>query len=239
MTNTERLSSTIFLDNVSRDGENSSAIFFGTQPLLTIESPAVLPAASAVLSERVVVRCPSCRLVQYSTASNRCRRCYLPLTVQPPPPPPAPAPSRPNVAAGVRNWRRMRGLTQKQLAVASQLPRTYISRIENGRIIPGLVTLERVAGALSVSLPFLLGSPNGNGAGKNGNNGNGNGYQGIAALACLGGAPWAANASPAGLDGDACLKEMLRYSGLLTGVQRQMVLTRVRQMVPAPLVAAH
>ena len=39
---------------------------------------------------------------------------------------------------------------------AAHLPRTYISRIENGRILPGLGTLERVAGALHLNLPVLI-----------------------------------------------------------------------------------
>jgi DNA-binding XRE family transcriptional regulator len=150
-------------------------------------------------------------------------------------------PSRPDVAAGVRNWRRVRGLTQKQLAAASLLPRTYISRIENGRIIPGLVTLDRVAGALSVSLPSLFGPTNGNGMSKNGGNGNGNGNgNGHQTLSVVSSAaiPWPQNGT-SGLDGDPCLRELLRYSGLLTEIQRQMVLARVRQMVPPHLVASH
>lgn len=178
-------------------------------------------------------------MVQYSTASNRCRRCHLPLITKAPVPAPAPAPVRPNVAAGVRNWRRLRGLTQKQLAVASQLPRTYISRIENGRIIPGLVTLERVAGALAVSLPSLLGPSNGNGAGKNGGNGNGNGNGHFGAVSFYSPGVPQPQTNSAGLDGDVCLRELLRYSGLLTCLQRRMVLERVRMMVPAHLVASH
>ena len=97
-------------------------------------------------------RCPRCRMVQYLTALNRSRRCYLSLVV-----PVAPRPSRACPRGltwppenPLRGWRRIRGLTQKQLAVGARLPRTYVSRIENGRIIPGLVTLERVADALKV-----------------------------------------------------------------------------------------
>lgn len=169
------------------------------------------------------MRCPGCRMVQYQTAQNRCRRCLCTLVVEAPPPPPvSEAPPRPNVAAGIRGWRRERGLTQKQLASASQLPRTYISRIENGRIIPGLVTLERVAGALGVHLPVLL-SPGPNGKnGSNGNkNGSSNGNSGVAQRLAS--------------EVDACLQEILRYSGLLTGAQRQQILVRVRDMAaPRP-----
>lgn len=183
-------------------------------------------AVPAVAAERPVTRCPRCRLVQYRTAQNRCRKCYLPLVVLVAAPPPQPeAPQRPNVAGGVKGWRRLRGLTQKQLAVASHLPRTYISRIENGRITPGLVTLERVAMALHVTLPSLLtpvtnGASNGsNGPATNGNNGAANGHAGYGTAAVC------------SAYGDACLREVLRYSGLLTGAQRLLILARVRELV--------
>jgi DNA-binding XRE family transcriptional regulator len=187
-------------------------------------------------------------MVQYGTASNRCRRCRALLSAPPPEPPAPRVAAQPNVAAGVRNWRQLRGLTQKQLANASQLPRTYISRIENGRIIPGLVTLERVAGALCVNLSSLLVTVplsllvrppegrhgNGNGDGLSGNGGHSpfGGQAGPALLRDNGN-----GSSP--LDCDACLKELLRYSGLLTSTQRQMVLARVRQFLSAHAVASH
>ncbi len=211
------------------------AICLGAQPLLLTETRTSVVPAPAAIPERVVVRCPRCRLVQYSTASNRCRRCRQTLTVEPPPPPPPRVPPKPNVAAGVRDWRRMRGLTQKQLAAASQLPRTYISRIENGRIVPGLVTLERVAGALSVSLPSLLGPQEEpavrvNGSGTRPEPRNGHSYP-----SC--GTP--ANGTRNAAESLACLRELLRYSGQLTGAQRQLVLARVRQMVPPSVLASH
>jgi DNA-binding XRE family transcriptional regulator len=145
----------------------------------------------------------------------------------------------------------VRGLTQKQLASAAHLPRTYISRIENGRILPGLGTLERVAYALHVDLPALLDrhmlnrcsdaclhqsfSPFGSGRPSNGNgshgysngngHGNGNGHSngnrhGKADLA----------ESPGDQD---FLRQMLRYTGLLTSTQRAVVLARVRQLAGA------
>ncbi len=174
-------------------------------------------------------------------AKNRCRRCYLLFEVEAPPPPlPAEEEHHPDVAAGVRGWRRVRGLTQKQLASAAHLPRTYISRIENGRILPGLTTLERVALALQVGLPSLLDRTNGrsgNGQsrqlGGNGNgtslswqaqavpqngNGNGNGHY---------------NGNGSNGDGDDFLRQILRYSGQLTAAQRAQVMARVRQLANA------
>jgi transcriptional regulator with XRE-family HTH domain len=152
------------------------------------------------------------------------------MAAPPPPEPVVEMDAHPNIAAGVRSWRQMRGLTQKQLASAAQLPRTYISRIENGRILPGLSTLERVAIALHIGLPTLLdrrcrnGSPNGNGH-ANGNgfgNGNGNGFadgyqSGMNALS----------------DGDDFLRQMTRLCRQLNGVQRATVLERVRQLATA------
>jgi len=190
------------------------------------------PVAPTVGEERPVVRCERCRLVQFRASHNRCRRCLNPFVMAAPPPPEpvVEMDAHPNIAAGVRSWRQMRGLTQKQLASAAQLPRTYISRIENGRILPGLSTLERVAIALHIGLPTLLdrrcrnGSPNGNGH-ANGNgfgNGNGNGFadgyqSGMNALS----------------DGDDFLRQMTRLCRQLNGVQRATVLERVRQLATA------
>ena len=178
--------------------------------------------------------------MQYLGTRSRCPRCLAALVVLAPEPlPPEPA-GPPNVAAGVRCWRRVRGLTQKQLAVASHLPRTYVSRIENGRIVPGLLTLERVAVELEVGLAALLAaaSRNGNGNGNpvrdNGNghgkgNGNGHGY------------PISNSAIRATIyhEPHACLKELLRYSGLLSGGQRRQVLTRVRELAAPRLAMSH
>ncbi len=188
-------------------------------------------------------RCSRCHLVQYRTALQRCRRCYLPLFVPAAAPPPVAAavPDRPNVAIGVKCWRRLRGLTQKQLAVASQLPRTYISRIENGRITPGLVTLERVAGALSVTLPILL-VPSSGAANSNTErslNGSGNG----AGIGYRNGPERLPGNGPrlssASMEADACLREIQRYSSILSGAQRRQVLFRVRELVGARLALSH
>lgn len=209
-----------------------AAIFLGNEALLTTQARINPLSAPVVESERPVARCSHCRLVQYRTAQSRCRRCYFPLTAPVVVPPPPPIPQRPDVAAGVRNWRRMCGLTQKQLAFASHLPRTYISRIENGRIIPGLVTLERVADALGVALPALLvayskSNGNGNGNGQARSNGNGNGTRFP---------DWAPEARP---EADVCLREILRYSGMLTGAQRRLVLARVRELFATRLALCH
>ena len=174
-----------------------------------------------------MIRCARCRLVQYCSSQNRCRRCFYSFAVEPPPPPEPVIvqEAHPNIAAGVRSWRQVRGLTQKQLATAAQLPRTYISRIENGRILPGLMTLERVAGALHIALPALLDrngrKSNGNGHGHGNGNGNGNGH----------GNGYGSHAgSHVDVDGEEFMRQMLAYSSSLTQAQRAVVMLKVRQL---------
>ncbi len=60
------------------------------------------------------------------------------------------------VAAQVREIRRARHLSQRQLAGRMQVPRTYISKIENGKAIPTLGSLERLASALEVDVCQLV-----------------------------------------------------------------------------------
>jgi transcriptional regulator with XRE-family HTH domain len=52
--------------------------------------------------------------------------------------------------------RRARHLSQRQLAGRMQVPRTYISKIENGKAIPTLGSLERLATALGVEMRQLV-----------------------------------------------------------------------------------
>jgi transcriptional regulator with XRE-family HTH domain len=60
------------------------------------------------------------------------------------------------VAGQVREIRRARHLSQRQLAGRMQVPRTYISKIENGKAIPTLGSLERLAAALQVDVCKLV-----------------------------------------------------------------------------------
>jgi transcriptional regulator with XRE-family HTH domain len=60
------------------------------------------------------------------------------------------------VAAQVRDIRKARHLSQRQLAGRMQVPRTYISKIENGKAIPTLGSLERLADALEVDVSQLV-----------------------------------------------------------------------------------
>jgi transcriptional regulator with XRE-family HTH domain len=60
------------------------------------------------------------------------------------------------VAGQVKEIRRQRHMSQRQLAGRMQVPRTYISKIENGKAIPTLGSLERLAEALGVDVRHLV-----------------------------------------------------------------------------------
>ncbi len=77
-------------------------------------------------------------------------------------PVPTPAPSNGNghsqlqVAQAIRALRQRGGLSQRQLALRMNVPRTYVSKIENEKATPTLSSLERLARALEVTVPDLL-----------------------------------------------------------------------------------
>ena len=56
----------------------------------------------------------------------------------------------------LRELREQRHLTQQDMAVRAGVPRTYISRIENARLLPGPLMLGRIASALEVAILELL-----------------------------------------------------------------------------------
>ncbi len=128
-----------------------------------ISAPTASPAA-----EREVLKCDHCKLVQFRTNSDACRRCKksllpeqpkaLPAIALVPTPEPGAAPKDDTlqVATAVRDLRRVRNLSQRQLAGRMGVPRTYISKIENGKAMPTLSSLDRLARALQVDISALL-----------------------------------------------------------------------------------
>lgn len=120
----------------------------------------------ATVEAREVLRCEHCSLVQFRTSNSLCRRCHKPLEIEEPEPLiPQLTPNVPgqateenglHVARAVRDIRRERRLSQRQLAGRMQVPRTYISKIENGKAVPTLSSLERLAHALEVDICVLL-----------------------------------------------------------------------------------
>jgi len=126
------------------------------------------PMAIALVSveAREVLRCDYCSLVQFRTSNSLCRRCHRPLEVEEPVPlaphlvasqsAPASAEAGLQVAGQVRELRKARHLSQRQVAKRMQVPRTYISKIENGKAIPTVGSLERLAAALEVDVCHLV-----------------------------------------------------------------------------------
>jgi transcriptional regulator with XRE-family HTH domain len=104
--------------------------------------------------------------MQYRTSNSLCRRCHRPLDIEEPvhlapqlvenPALPSSTEAGLQVAGQVREIRRARHLSQRQLAGRMQVPRTYISKIENGKAIPTLGSLERLANALEVDVCQLV-----------------------------------------------------------------------------------
>jgi len=135
----------------------------GTHPLHDNMATMMAP-----VEQREVLRCDHCSLVQFRSANSLCRKCRKPLDVEEPEPVAAPAlslvppaaqsseDSGLQVATAVRDLRRVRNLSQRQLAGRMNVPRTYISKIENGKAMPTLSSLERLAKALQVDISALL-----------------------------------------------------------------------------------
>ena len=120
----------------------------------------------APVDSREVVRCDHCHLVQFRTNNNLCRKCKTSLDEDEPEPilveqPPAIEAPRGNhshlqIAAAIRMLRQKSGLSQRQLALRMQVPRTYVSKIENEKAVPTLSSLQRLATALEVTVGDLL-----------------------------------------------------------------------------------
>lgn len=133
---------------------------------------------------REVVRCQSCSLVQFRTVSDLCRRCQKPLSPQladersdtpdaaitgnagdsfgeafseasgslPGQSPLKPLP----IGRTVKRMRRMRGVSQGELGLRVGLRRTYLSRVENGHVMPGPRLVAEIAQALGVDMSDLV-----------------------------------------------------------------------------------
>ena len=125
----------------------------------------MMPTIGQAEAQREVLRCDHCKLVQFRTTSAACRRCKKSLEIEKPVAAPAPIALMPTVkpaeqglqvATAVRDLRHVRNLSQRQLAARMSVPRTYISKIENGKAMPTLNSLDRLARALEVDMSELL-----------------------------------------------------------------------------------
>ncbi len=118
--------------------------------------------------DREAIRCPHCRLMQFMTPKNRCRRCHVPLYRMedlkvregsgniPAQDPEAAWKNLGNIGHVFRLFREERHLSQEKVARLMDLPRTYISKIEQNKSLPTLRSIERLAAALGMSTRELM-----------------------------------------------------------------------------------
>ena len=176
----------------------------------TVSQPQAM-ASPLAAQDREVLRCDHCKLVQFRTSSEICRRCrksLLPEQVKPqavialvPEPPAKSLPGDIQVASAVRDLRHVRNLSQRQLAGRMGVPRTYISKIENGKAMPTLSSLDRLARALQVDISALLRD-----------------------------APTRHRDETAVLTTDPFLAEIAKYATHLTSTEKSIFLNHVREM---------
>ena len=139
-------------------------LLFESAPLWQL--PNYMATTLAPVDSREVVRCDHCHLVQFRTNNNNCRKCRTSLDDEPEPVvvTPEAVPTIDNnsslpqiqIALAIRSLRHRSGLSQRQLAGRMQVPRTYVSKIENQKATPTLSSLERLARALEVGIIDLL-----------------------------------------------------------------------------------
>jgi len=182
-------------------------------PVSAVEvQPQAEPFTEHEASQREVLRCDHCKLVQFRTTADTCRRCKKSLLPELPKVQPAialvPEPATKStdggglqVASAVRDLRHVRNLSQRQLAARMGVPRTYISKIENGKAMPTLSSLDRLARALQVDISALLRD-----------------------------APTRHQDETAVLMADPFLAEIAKYSAHLNATQKSIFLNHVREI---------
>ncbi|HWX54066.1 MAG TPA: helix-turn-helix transcriptional regulator [Verrucomicrobiae bacterium] len=169
----------------------------------------------APVDSREVVRCDQCHLVQFRTTNNLCRKCRTSLDEDEPEPileiqVPVAEPSNGRhshlqVASAIRALRLKSGLSQRQLAMRMQVPRTYVSKIENEKAMPTLSSLQRLATALEVGIADLV---------------KGNSRT--------------LDDEIADLMGDEFIAEVVPYLNQLDSMQRSSLLSQVRELTTRP-----
>lgn len=121
------------------------------------------------MSDRPTILCPHCKLNQFVTESNNCRRCRNPLvTVEPtavmvveckPVLALTVDDLQTRVSSNIRLHRKRLKLTQLALAERLDVERSYVWKIEAGRCLPRLRGIEAFAAALGVHLLDLIDDP--------------------------------------------------------------------------------
>ncbi len=118
---------------------------------------------------RQVLRCAVCQLVQFRHENPCCIRCKQLLftdgrafhfgdaqTASGPVVVEEPIDHDEFVRKNVKRFRQIKGFSQRQLSACLGSPRTWISKIENGKVDLTVNSLERLSAALGVSVIELI-----------------------------------------------------------------------------------
>ena len=65
-----------------------------------------------------------------------------------------------NLGVSIRKIRQTKGISQGEMQKRTGILRSYLSRVENGHTVPSFATLQRLAGAMGVTLSDFF-SPDG------------------------------------------------------------------------------
>jgi len=112
-----------------------------------------------------IPRCPHCGLTQFRPAIARCVRCKKPLDNLATDmlshafaslPKQSKEALAQRVGVAVKTLRRERRFTQQRLATLMGTCRSYISKLESGRVLPSMQTLESATSALGIDLAELF-----------------------------------------------------------------------------------
>lgn len=132
---------------------------------MAVAQPHVRRTPLHVSTARETVVCPACQLKQFERGSGKCRRCHRPLgltyieiylpkylahlTSQ------TVVAFRQEVGGLIRRLRSRREITETELATFTGIHRTYLSRVERGRVMPSITALIQIARALEVDKVLL------------------------------------------------------------------------------------
>lgn len=118
-----------------------------------------------VSTTREIVICSVCKLRQFERSNGNCSRCHHSLGIAfielllSTPPNSSDSQSqtaiRKEIGALVRRLRARRGITQAELTSLTGINRTYLSRAERGQVMPSVIALMQIAGALGVDKVLL------------------------------------------------------------------------------------
>jgi DNA-binding XRE family transcriptional regulator len=113
-----------------------------------------------ISTTRTTIVCPACNLKKFERTETRCPRCHHPLGIEyfeivlpgslESLSPQRVGSIRQGVGSLIRAFRSRRGMTQAALASLTGIHRTYLSRIESGRVLPSIINLLQIARALGV-----------------------------------------------------------------------------------------